>query len=321
VSAVLSLLFVAPRIAHAEPSTQDRVLAESLFREARTLVDAGKLKDACLKFAESQRLDPQLGTLLYLATCHAEEGKTATAWINFSEAATLAERTSQPKRAEIARARAEELEAKLSKLVVEVDSAVDSMVVTLDGEELKAASWGTAQPVDPGIHHIEASAPGYATYAAEVDSPVGPHTETHSIPPLEAVALEPSDQPDPDSVPDEADGGTQRIVGFVVGGVGIAAIGVGTFFGFQAKGQADEADEQHCEGQLCDAEGLQLHDDAQSSALISTVLFGVGAAAAVTGLVVVLTAPSSADGSGADLSAPSLWLAPSVGGLSLGGRW
>jgi hypothetical protein len=43
-----------------------------LFDEAERLVASGKYADACPKYAESNRLDPQLGVLMYLADCYEE---------------------------------------------------------------------------------------------------------------------------------------------------------------------------------------------------------------------------------------------------------
>ncbi len=59
--------------AAAQPS--NTALAESLFREGKRLSSEKKFAEACPKFAESYRLDPGLGTLLNLATCHESEGQ------------------------------------------------------------------------------------------------------------------------------------------------------------------------------------------------------------------------------------------------------
>ena len=78
-------LALAPLIARAEPTAQDRALAETLFRDGRALVQAGKVAEGCTKLADSQQLDPQMGTLLNVALCQEQQGKTASAWAAFVE--------------------------------------------------------------------------------------------------------------------------------------------------------------------------------------------------------------------------------------------
>src|SRR5262245_24888909 len=68
----------------------DTVLAEDLFRQGRELMEGGNLAEACPKLAESYRLDRALGTLINLAYCHEKQGKSATAWAEFRQAAAEA---------------------------------------------------------------------------------------------------------------------------------------------------------------------------------------------------------------------------------------
>src|SRR5690348_10490370 len=102
------LLFVGP--AAAEPSTNEKSLAETLFRAGKTLLAEGHVSEACSKLTESQRLDPGLGTLLNLAVCHEREGKTASAWAEFREVMAVAHRTAQPDREQLATEHFEALE-------------------------------------------------------------------------------------------------------------------------------------------------------------------------------------------------------------------
>src|SRR3954464_7778704 len=84
----------APAI--AEPTAADKSLATQLFKEGRALVDQGKVAEGCRKLEESQRIDPGGGTLLNVALCHEKEGRTATAWAEFTEALGLAKKDDRP---------------------------------------------------------------------------------------------------------------------------------------------------------------------------------------------------------------------------------
>ena len=79
----IAVVLTAALAAHAGPNEQR--LAQALFDDARRLMDQKRYSEACPKLAESQRLDPGGGTLLNLAVCHAAEGKTATALVEYNE--------------------------------------------------------------------------------------------------------------------------------------------------------------------------------------------------------------------------------------------
>ena len=55
----------------------ERIAAEALFDEGKSLMIEGKLAVACEKLEQSQRIDPAVGTLLYLAECYEKSGRTA----------------------------------------------------------------------------------------------------------------------------------------------------------------------------------------------------------------------------------------------------
>src|SRR5688500_18545046 len=88
---LLAGFLLTPR-AEAVPTGSDKALAEVLFREGRQLLQRGETDAACEKFAESHRLDEALGTLLNLAVCHESQGRFASAWAEFHQAAATARR-------------------------------------------------------------------------------------------------------------------------------------------------------------------------------------------------------------------------------------
>jgi hypothetical protein len=271
-------------VAPAHAQSTDAAIAESLYRQARALMDAGRPAEACPKLAESQRLDPQLGTLLNLAVCHEQLGLTATAWSEFNAVAAQATQRNEDDRATYAREHAAALEQQLSYLSLRVAERTPGLTVKLDQRTIGPAAWSNPLPVDPGAHLLEASLPGKRTWSRQIQVR-GRGTTAIEIPVLADAPVTAAVEPPP------SDGGsTRRTVGFVVGGVGVAGVAVGAAFGlmtFSAKSDGDE----HCPGDhtRCDDEGLDLHDRASTYATVSTIAFAGGLAALAVGTVLVLT--------------------------------
>jgi hypothetical protein len=235
--------------------------------------------------------------LLYLATCHAQQGKTATAWVEFTDVASNAQRAGQRDRAEQARARAAELEGKLSRVQIVATGAPAGLKVSMNTREIR--DYSTALPLDPGPLTIEASAPGRASWTKSVDVAPGPSLQTITIPPLPPlpavgpgpVPVPPGEGPAP---PLAADRKARWIAAGTVGGIGVVGIVVGSSFGVLASQQYNDA-ETHggCHGTSCTALSTfnAQYPTALRSAYVSTAGFIVGGAALVTGAVVAITIP------------------------------
>lgn len=176
------LALLVPSVAGAQ--TENQAAAEALFDEARKLAKAGDYATACPKFAESQRLDGAVGTLLYLADCYEQIGKTASAWAAFREASSTAKHAGQAARARVAEEHARELEARLSRLIVRFPST-PGLVVKRGGTTLALAASGVAFPVDPGAHEITAEAPGKKRWSTRIEIK-GPGETALLIPELES---------------------------------------------------------------------------------------------------------------------------------------
>jgi hypothetical protein len=160
-------------------------IAESLFRDGKRLSAEHKFAEACPKFAESYKLDPGLGTLLNLATCHEAEGKPASAWAEFSEASSRARREGDNDRAQLADEHVRSLEPKLAHVSIAfAGSAPAGLVIKFDGRELSSAALGVQFPVDPGQHQIEAAAPGKQGYSQTIDAPGPAGSATVTVPQL-----------------------------------------------------------------------------------------------------------------------------------------
>jgi serine/threonine-protein kinase len=312
----------------------EKASAQAAFDLGKRLMVEGNYVAACPKLAESVRLDPGVGAMLFLATCYERTGRTASAWAIFREAEGLASKQSDG-RERIARERAAALEPKLSKLVIVLGAAESSLAgvkVRRDGAEVGEALWGTPIPTDPGTHEVVVSAPGKKSWTTSVQIADNAAIATLTVPALVAGTTEPEptgksspaggDVAAASSPPETASGGsTQRTIGIVVGASGLALVGVGVGFGLSAKSSLDASNaNNHCRpGNRCDGIGVGAREDAKSAALLSTVGFVLGGAALAGGVVLYLTVPKRGARPAALRVVPSV--GPSSAALSFHGEW
>jgi hypothetical protein len=279
-----------------KPNLADAALAEALFKEARELMRKKDYAAACPKFAESYRLDPAVGSELNLASCHELEGKIATAWGEYTDAASRALRANDKTREKFAREHADALEPRLPKLVLIMQDPPEGLTLSRDGATLSSASLGTPLPVDPGEHKIEAAAPGYKGWSQVIEAREGqpirlevPALEREPAPSKGAGAARPD--PAGPAGGDAAGGGGRgrRIAGIVMGAVGIASLAAGgVFVGLTAakKGSADET----CDPKdQCDDTGYGQIEDARVFANVANITLGAGGALVIAGGILILT--------------------------------
>jgi hypothetical protein len=309
--------------AQAEPTSADKSLATQLFKEGRTLVDQGKYAEGCRKLEESQRLDPGGGTLLNLALCHEKEGRTATAWAEFTEALGIARKDDRPQRIEIAQQHIAALEPTLSRLVVQVPQSSDlpDLEIKRDGTAIRRAAWGTAMPVDPGEHVLEAFALGKIPWRQTVTVAGGAETKTIAVPPLDnaPVVATPAPPATTGSTTSPSFVEVRKPINpatWVAMGIGLAGVGVGSYFGIRAMNEQDTADNA-CPQNQCTREGSNANADAIRYANLSTVGFSVGVLGIGLGTFLLLsrgttTVPSNA--------ASTQWVAPRAVGFDVGGQ-
>jgi hypothetical protein len=289
--AVAALVLCGAGRAHA----QSDAAAQALFDEAKALMAKGKNAEACPKLEESQRLDPGLGTLFNLAECLEKTGRIATAWSRYVEVAAGARSAGRADAERVAQGRANALAPRLPKLVIEVSSAENppGFEVLRDEVRVGAAQYGVAIPVDPGSHRVSARAPGRKTWEATV-SAVESQQARLTIPALELAPGAPGGSGgslqagDPAPVEGSEGGSSQRTLGLVIGGVGIAGIGAGLVFGALAGKQYDDAS---CPNNVCTTAAGEERDGAWTKATVATIAVGVGAAALAGGAILFFTAP------------------------------
>jgi hypothetical protein len=318
--------------APAYSQTSSKVAAEALFEDGRQLMIEGKYADACPKFAASERLDPSSSTLLNLASCYERQGRIASAWATYKEAASSANAAGRSDYLIAAERHASALEPNLAKLTLNVDRPVDGLRIERDGADVERAEWGIAIPVDPGPHVIAASASSYKAWSSTISIAQNGAQVTVNVPPLEplpvetpsvappAAPLAPVAAPTPAVDADRHSGpSTQIAMAWIVGGLGVVGLGVGTGFAISAKNkyQSTLSECETANPNMCSSQGVTDRNNARSQGDGATLAVGLGAAAVVAGAVLWLTAPPSASAK----HGVSLQITPGLGGGSLSGEW
>jgi hypothetical protein len=337
-----------PARARAEASAAQKAAAESLFDDALKAMKSARYADACPKLEESERIDPGIGTLLYLGECYEKTGRSASAWATFREAASSAQAKGEAERARIATSRADRLQPGLSRLTVVVapeTAQLSGLRVTRDNVPLEGSLFGVAIPVDPGKYHVVASADGYEPYQTEIEVSANADQKTLQIPALKpapkaaggvaaAGSTEPAsgsspssgenltNQPTPgptgDSGPTSSGVSSARAAAFVTGAIGIVGLGVGSYFGVRAISKNSDAESFCPRGDKCDDQrGVDLTNQAKSAAVASNITIAVGAAFVVAGVVLYLTSEPARS---ARLELHPM-LGRDVAGLGLGGAF
>lgn len=278
-------LSVAPARAQSDraPSAEDSALAETLFRDGRKLLEGGEVDAACSKLESSQKLDAKVSTLLNLAACHELQGRTASAWAEFLEAARLTRVTPvrDPKALEqTARARAEALAPRIHRLALEKPEQLpQDLELLVDGRPIPRGAWSSPIPVDPGEHEISARATNHSPWSRKMTVSGDARLHPFVVPAL--VPLPPSEAGKPEA-PLRQRPVSARLVSapFLLSAtIGAFGLGVGSFLGVRAISLKDERDAE-CDAAGCSKAGLEKQSQAEDAALGSTIGFGVGAAGA-----------------------------------------
>ncbi len=320
--------------ARAQTPADQKAAAEALWEKGYNLMKQGDYAQACPYLEQSNAVERGIGTMLYLAECYERLGRTASAWALFREAASAAKAEGQLERAQQGSQRAAQLEPSLSRLAVSVpaSSQLPGLEVTRNGTVVTSGVWGVAIPVDPGSQRLEARAPGYEPWVHHEQVARGAQASV-TVPQLTAAApgasppppvaaapeLSTAPAPEPSLAPPAAPeapktrGNVQRVAGLVVGGAGVLALGLGTYFGISASNDNSDA-ERLCPENSCSDPGFELHESAQSNATLSNVFVFGGAALVAAGVVIYVVAPS-------DREETALTISPRANGVSLHGTF
>ena len=278
-------------------SPEDRAAARQHANQAQELAKKGKHAEACGHWQEVERLDPKLPTLMELAACSEKLGRVVEAQGFWALARDRAKRDEKPQ----SKARAEERLAAVQKRVAQLTlqlapSAPAGAQVLRDDVPIEPAALGGALPTNPGEHVIVVKLAGHddAKYSVKLAAgdkqtvaiDVGPQAKSQSSPPpaaaLPAASPLPSAAPAPASPtvaapppPAEPQAPTgwwseQRTAGVIFGSAGLVGLGVGSVLLVSAKGDAGDR-----------------------GATVGAISLAGGGVLLLSGLVLLVSAPSN----------------------------
>jgi hypothetical protein len=230
-AAPLVIAMLVPSMSLAQAN--NKALAQATYDKARELIKNGKIEEACAAFADSQKLDPALGTLVALGACHEKQGKVASAWAEYLEASGMGDSPA----AKFARDRVDALAVQVPKVrtLLPFDYPKDA-TFTLDGNDIALSVLKLDLPIDPG-HHTLTIASGTKKGTVSFDATAGAgvvevkldfeQAAPQTAPSAGASAATTTPPPSSPS----SGGGGDRTIGLVVGGVGVGVLAVAGVFG------------------------------------------------------------------------------------------
>jgi tetratricopeptide (TPR) repeat protein len=293
-------VFVPLGLAVSLPASAEAVNAEqrarAAFEAGRTLAAAGDYSEACAQFEKSLRLVDAMGTAYNLADCEEHRGHFARAQALFTHVADRSHELGQSEREQLARERAGALDQRLSFLTIEL--ATPSVTLSLDGRALSREAIESPIAIDPGKHRLSAVEKGKRGWSTELEIPRAQLLLPVSVPALEALSSEAA-KPAPRPPRERARPGlpVRRAVpntglALALGGVGLAAVGTGAFFGWRYLSKNSDAKDTCPSSFSCPAAEIAAHqelvDEARAARNLSYIGFGVGAAALAGAAVVLL---------------------------------
>jgi hypothetical protein len=176
---------------------------------------------------------------------------------------------------------------------LEIDVTPREAKLTIDGISVRGDSFS----LDAGDHVIHASATGYRELEQRVHVVPADLTRVSvSLSPVQAEHPGTQSAQSRNADTDEDTAQTQQTAAYIVGGIGVAGLIVGSIFGVRSILKHNESDRFCGKDDTCIHErGVSAMEEARLAGDISTVAFIAGGLALGAGTVLLLTAPSSGD--------------------------
>ena len=297
-------------IARAQ-TPEDLERARALFDEALREQQSGRNDVALEKFRRVAAVRDTSQVEFRVASCLDALGRKREALKAYELSVRLGRGDTQAQDVvDAANERLGKLAATMGKVEVDVrGQSADRAEVRIDGELVGRDELQSNVLLEPGPHTLEVQAPDAKPARMTVNVTAGGRSPV-------SVQLAPLviEHPPPPVVYST----TRRNVGIVLLGVGVAS-GVGAGLSLFFRHDTIATIEADCPNDTCpvsrQSEIESLRTTATALGPVAAVCAGLALAGVVSGIVLIALGPTPSHGT------PSAWLAPTPGGLALGGRF
>jgi hypothetical protein len=284
-------------------SAGDVAQARELMNQGKALREKGDLPGAVEKLKAADALIHTPITAIELGRTYALVGKLVESREAFLSIARIPVTPEETARSAAARTESEKLAEQVRPRIPSLNIRVtgvspsDTVVFTMDGAAIPTEALAAPRLVNPGSHALVARSTAGGKAEASVDLKEGEtrNVELKIVPtgaaaPAVTAAPSPPESaappgPDLDGSEGANVGNTQRVLGIVIGGVGLVGMGVSSALVLVAKSQYDTAVGET--GSARHSDSVSAHGLADGA----TIGFLAGAVATAAGAVVWFTAP------------------------------
>jgi hypothetical protein len=279
-----------------EPEAGTRMAARELAVSGAEAFDKQDYATALDRFQRAESLYKVPSIAVMVARCLARVGRVVESVDKYEETLRMPLDAAAPEAFQRAVADAaaevEAVRARVARLELRLPADAPAEVeVTIDDRQVPKALLGIATPVDPGLHHVAAHAPGRETYSYDVNLAEGARQAVEiTLLPLKRDEPAPLPEPARKAAPPAPQKSTSTLTIALLTGGGVA-LAAGTVSGIAALSHKSTLDERCTPG--CPASMGSDLDTFRLTRTLSYVGFGVGIAAAGAGAYFLLRESSS----------------------------
>jgi len=261
--------------------------ATEAFLAAKEHFDAGRFEEALTGFHASFEIVASPNSTLMAARSLAGLGRNVDAYREAETAKRQADAIAMSNEkyaatSEAAQKEMDDLRAKIGFVTVDVVEPEPGATMSIAGQTIDSADWGTPIAVEPGTVTVMVSGRDPQTVDVMPGGDASVSIEAAAPPPPPPVEVS-SDGFDPFDGADD-----QRLTAYVFGGVGVVGMVMFTVFGIQHNSKLSEL-EDNCPNNQCSADLESTADDGKTAGTVANVGFIIGVVGLAAGTALFVT--------------------------------